>query len=357
MKNTPLIIIIAAVIISCGRAGSQDEPKVISAEYFLNDSLFISEIARSEEVVTLAESETAIISRVAKVARLDDRFIVCAEGDIGGEMYIFSQSGRPLRRIGVTGRGPEEIGRFRSCIYNESRNTIEVSDAMKRLVHVYDTTGNYISNISFEVSPDDFAATGDGRYLLYMLTSFNSPDSGRLYPGIYLFGSDGEFINPVYSHDRENYQIHSPKCFMGIHPGASWLTAFDDDIYRFDADTAIRVMSIDFGEKTWPAEKREAFKLFDPFPYEYIYLKGSPLETRRYISFHAVYFDYRRMGIALIDKKEMTCRIYPGIINDFSGGPVTLVGSSETEFYGISTRITESANPDQVIELRIFKTR
>jgi len=354
MKKALLFTGFTFIIASCGPTGRNDESGFVRAEYFYNDSLAVSEIARTERIVTIRESDTLIIGRIAEVSRLDDRFLILAEVEKGSPLLIFSQSGRPLRRVGIRGRGPQEIERFRSHTYNVSGNTIEIFDSAKKMVHVYDTTGKYISGIPFGISPDDFSVTADGRYLLYMLTTFTMEGHDKMFPGVYLFGADGEYIKPLFSLNRPNYHIHSSECFMGIQP-VSWLTAFDDNVYSFDGDTAKKVMEIDFAERAWPAQEREALRLFDQPPFDYIFMKAYPIETKRYISFVAFFLNDKKYGSAIIDKKEMTCRMYPGIKNDISGGSVSFVGSSDSELYSATTRVI--GNTDQVTELHIFRTR
>jgi len=359
MKKSMLI---AAMVIfavsSCKNPGLHGDTGVIVARYMLPDSMRLSQFIESTRIITLQESSEIMISDIRTAAQLDDRFIVWLRNETGYAFCIFSNTGTFVRRIGTLGQGPQEIGRPQSFVYNKVANTIEILDNYQKRVHVFDTTGTYLREFRFEIFPDDFSVLEDGNYVLHLpLINEDANDSLVIYPGAHKFGTDGSYIKPMFTINRNNqFHITGSNAFLGIHQGASLMSSLDFNFYRFTSDTAVADFAIDFGSKAWPEDMRLKASPMEPLPTEYVFTRVFGYETSRYYFFLAMFPEPNIPGFSIADKREMNCLIYNDIYNDVTDHKIRIVGSTGEEFIGYASVINADGS-DQEIQLHLFKTK
>ncbi|MBE0674992.1 MAG: 6-bladed beta-propeller [Bacteroidales bacterium] len=359
MKKQLLPLLIVPLLWNCQR-DAQQESGILVAEYFVNDSLRLSEFIESESHFQLSLPEELPISAVRKVVPLDDRYLMQVQASRVTKLMIFSKTGVFIRAIGNNGSGPEEIGDMVSFLYNEQDNTIEVLDRGNNTIHIYDTTGLYIARGKPEVLPIDFMVSKEGSYIYYLPTGGKSETSDSiLFPGIYLFDGDGRYIQQLARASFDNkFHVYGTPSFFGDKNNPFLITDYDDNLYQIDGDSVRIRYYIDFGEKKVPREVREgSFTNPATNTFDYVMIKGDPVSAGRYIQFQAAFIEVQKSGFALIDLKEETCKIYQKLYDDISGTSIKLIGGNGSNFYGMSRSIDQGPDPDEVIMIHILKAK
>jgi hypothetical protein len=359
MKRVLILLLIIINLSYCQREATK-ETGVLTTEFFIADSLRLSEFIESTSHFQLNLPAEFPITGVRKIVPLDDRYLVLIQASRTIRLLVFSKTGAYLRHIGNPGSGPEEIGQPVAFLFNERDNTIEILDRQKKTIHILDTTGVYISDRKPDALPDDFILSSRGDYLFYLPVGgkLNTNDS-TLYPGIYLFSNKGQYLRHLSLAPFNNqFQVFGSSSFFGDLREPYIMTTYDDYLYQFDGDSIHARYYLDFGMKGLSKDDREKVNS-PPFnlSFDHIAFKGNSFATKRYILFWAAFIGPNETGVTLADLEENSCRMYKKIHNDISSGEISIVGSSDNYFYGSSKTIIDGPNPEEVNLMHIMKAR
>ena len=113
---------------------------------FMTSQVFSEQIKLSLDL-EIKEPENIIFNRLNDIAT-DSRNNIYILDDKGKMIYVFSEEGRFLRKIGRPGQGPGEFERPCS-IYIDSKNVIYILDEQNRRVEIFDSKTNHIKSIKF----------------------------------------------------------------------------------------------------------------------------------------------------------------------------------------------------------------
>jgi hypothetical protein len=359
MKRSLLLLLIVSGLSYCQREATK-EPVILTTEFFVTDSLFLSEFIESSSQFQLNLPAEFPISGVRKIVPLDDRYLVLVQAARVIRLLVFRKTGEFIRQVGVPGSGPQEIGSLAAFLYNERDNTIEILDRQKKTIHILDTTGVYITARKPDAWPDDFSLTSQGDYLFYLPVGGTlSTNDSTLYPGIYLFSSKGKYITHLSLAPFDNqFQVFGSSSFFGDQIEPYIMTTYDDYLYQFDGDSIRVKYFIDFGEKSLTQEDREANN--SPsinLSFDHIAFKGNSFATKRYILFWAAFIGPNETGIALADLEKNSCRMYKKIHNDITSGEIAIVGSSDNYFYATTKTIVDGPNPEEITHIHILTAK
>lgn len=117
----------------------------------------MSEIFKDVELISLESGPDSYI-RHATNLDIGNKYILVNGSNHNNQylVYLFSRSGKFLRRIGKIGKGPGEYIEPRAIALNEEVSRIIVSDGPKRTLMIYDLDGNLLNKKSIK----DVAKTG-----------------------------------------------------------------------------------------------------------------------------------------------------------------------------------------------------
>jgi hypothetical protein len=157
------------LILTCGYAYGQnttkDKPFTITLNTNLSNSkeIGLKEIAENIEYIKLEFLPESVLGRIQRLVATEKYFFVFDNRDISQ----FSRSGKYIRKIGKSGRGPGEYPALRDFAVDESTQHLFVLGNFIRQIFVYDFNGNYVKGIKLnEEERETIDITEDGLIVL-----------------------------------------------------------------------------------------------------------------------------------------------------------------------------------------------
>jgi hypothetical protein len=156
-----------------------------------NTQAAYSQFFKAAKLVKLETNPGCLISNVSELKTDTDRiFIYDARL---GSVFIFTNNGHFLVRIGVIGKGPGEMITPRGFTLDKKLKQIELLDFSGRKILQYDYNGNYIKSQD-AVFTLSFEKIKDSNYIGY---SYGGPfaDKGKpIQSDLAIFNANGQFI-------------------------------------------------------------------------------------------------------------------------------------------------------------------
>ena len=167
MKNIVGILILIAVLISCGSRSKLNEDKeacVFKVEVEKALPIDVKSEIDSFRFLILETSDSLQIGRISKILFHDDKMIITDA--ITNNLYIFNRNGKLLNKISNIGNGPGEYVRIDDVLIDNVLKYIVVLDGIQKKMITYSMTGKYINEFTFQTehAPMHFGQINEDLY-------------------------------------------------------------------------------------------------------------------------------------------------------------------------------------------------
>ena len=167
MKNIVGILILIAVLISCGSRSKLNEDKktcVFKVEVEKALPIDVKSEIDSFRFLILETSDSLQIGRISKILFHDDKMIITDA--ITNNLYIFNRNGKLLNKISNIGNGPGEYVRIDDVIIDYVLKYIVVLDGIQKKMITYSMAGKYINEFTFQTehAPMHFGQINEDLY-------------------------------------------------------------------------------------------------------------------------------------------------------------------------------------------------
>ena len=172
MKNIVGILILIAVLISCGSRSKLNEDKktcVFKVEVEKLLPIDVKSEIDSFRFLILETSDSLQIGRISKILFHDDKMIITDA--ITNNLYIFNRNGKLLNKISNIGNGPGEYVRIDDVLIDNVLKYIVVLDGIQKKMITYSMAGKYINEFTFQTehAPMHFGQINEDLYAFDIL--------------------------------------------------------------------------------------------------------------------------------------------------------------------------------------------
>jgi len=242
-----LSLLVFAVAVSCTSTPTRNEAEAsiyITLDPSKQEKVLLSSIIDSSYLVKLETTEDNLISRIEKIYRIDDKYIVYDSKS--NQIFIFDTTGKYLNKISKIGRGPGEYVVINSMMFDSANQTIIVYDgaAFKMLFYSLDgelkkeVTGFQEGKIKREVFN-----LPDGNFLCY---SFDLPtkETGVEGSGLWEVDGSGKYLRTIFNCDEIYPLVHGSGYFTPLSDGRVMLRdAMTGDLSYYKEGTLEKFIS------------------------------------------------------------------------------------------------------------------
>ena len=347
MKEILLLTVLFITMVSCANRDSIEDSSSnnIVASYRSNDTLFLENIIDSSKVIQLEVTNESVIGDMIRVTRVSGGYLIY--GSIAEErgLFMFSDIGRFIGKIGAVGRGPGEYVALTSYVYDEASGIVHIYDQTQRSIFKYKLDGSFVGKLNLDLIIEDFTISRNGNYILYGSFGSTNPNTGEKLPrGVYLANKNGKYLSTIYGIDEDDkYQFFNQLFFTRSEINSNLLSSFDDNIYSFEDDSMIRKYGVDYGKRALSSDNRVNSELPNLLG-EFIFAKAMPSENDRYVFFWAFVSGGNKTLVCLLDKKEQTCNLFDVVAGTIKEYRSIIIGGSEKEFYAILKKDPRRSN-------------
>lgn len=299
-----------------------------------NENIYILDAGRNEIAVGLG---TGQIEKVIPFGRSDGFLIGYAStfaydqsnnlffifDQLSSEVLVFDQNGNFLRSFGSFGDGAGQITRGGDILFDQ-RGYIYVVDRFQNRVVVFQTPGDFVTNIDFSeidrpglANPTGLALDANG--VLYIASTER--------PGIEMFLLDGNgspteliSVEPIYPAIDDTVSSTALKLVAKVRPGnyTGTIAGVDFELYASD-DISLpiaKAMTVETGhENNAPDESRDLIALW--YPDEILEMNSTFLWRVRVTGedFVGEWTSYRQFSTSLIPARFELEQNYPNPFN------------------------------------------
>jgi hypothetical protein len=231
----------------------------------------VSEVFSSVEFIKLETPKESLLTYPVDFQIVDD-YIIIFDGTL--KVYMYTKTGKFVRQIGKTGRGPGEYSQLTDVFVDKENHLIEILEDFKRRILVYDFNGNFIKE-NIGLVAKSFGKDKKGNYLFfseyYGLYGKNVTDplntqvllANSTGTVLSTFEKDfvpmGKFIAPVNASCIKEF---AGELIFNPHRSCT--------IYRLADESLLPYYQIDFGEKNVPKKYLLAGEELEKETYKYL---------------------------------------------------------------------------------------
>lgn len=136
-----------------------------------DNKLLYSKVFNSYKIIPLETKESCLIGQIDQIHIANDELYIL-DSRSAKSLFVFTKTGKYIRKIGKLGRGPGEYISPGTFKINDKRKEIYILDRAYQVIYRYDYTGRYLGNI--KVTGDraaDFIVNNQNQ--LYLNLVFN----------------------------------------------------------------------------------------------------------------------------------------------------------------------------------------
>jgi len=252
-----LILFLSCIIFPKANAQSQTITLDISK---FDKSILFSDIVSDIKYIPLETNEDCYLNSPTQIL-FDDSLIFFQDRE-HDEIFVFYLSGQFLNKVGVRGRGPNEILQYGDFHLDKTHDRIEIHDQGSNSLLVHDYKGKFISKskLPWAVS---FDKTDKGDYLLYSgyPVRFLDSESKPLDSPIILLNEKGQITNTFNSEFKPFGQraigIHSNTAISSYKDTLIFCPNRSNIIYHFIDNHLQPRFILDFGRRNLPEKYYE----------------------------------------------------------------------------------------------------
>jgi len=226
-----LTLVFIPMILNCT---SDHSLKTIRIHEKSNIKVTYSQIFKTVKLIKLETNPDCFISNIATLKVDDDRIFVF---DVWlGIVFIFSQDGHFIDKIGRKGKGPGEMITPRGFTLDKLNKQIEILDASGKKMFIFDYNGNYIKTYN-SVFVLGFEKLTNSSYIGY---SYNGPFFGEgehILSELAIFDSKGRIskeFKDIRTIPRSVSMITHSNLFLEKNGNAFIVPIFENSLFRVD---------------------------------------------------------------------------------------------------------------------------
>lgn len=141
-SSNPLVVVLLICLASCQSEYSNDSLPVIDP-VASSHKFDILDYVESLEYIPLKENEAALLSKVVKMVKTPDQYIVkCHQRSA---LFFYDLNGNFIKKLVATGEGPFQFSNLMDIAYDEYANRIFLLDFEEKKILTYDLNQNTIT--------------------------------------------------------------------------------------------------------------------------------------------------------------------------------------------------------------------
>ena len=312
MKSLFLILSIF-LLFSCGsnQLSKSNEGERLDFKNTISESMKLSLIVDSVELVPLETKDDFLISGITKMRYADGKFFILDRNQ--KSIFVFDKKGKPVFKINNYGKGPNEYLNIRGFDINEKTKQLVFKTFPNRLYY-YDFDGKLIKEENIDIDAFDIAISDDA---LIFDTGYltNIFENERLkYWFLVKSISDNQYkgYKPFIFEEMGDVRRTYQQCRYLIHNGDEVLffEPFSNIVYSILGDKVSVKYFFDFGDKNIPDDFFSQYNDFEKSLARlddgcYNYAFNSLWENNDYLSFN---YEYASNSYAVCyDKNKKIC--------------------------------------------------
>ncbi|ADY50872.1 hypothetical protein Pedsa_0287 [Pseudopedobacter saltans DSM 12145] len=279
MKIVSLFCSIILVAVSCNKL--EKKHIAISSEYqnikvnLENDSIIkFSDIIKSSFFLKLETKNDALIGNIDKLV-FDSGKIFIADKDIAEAIFIYSDSGKFLKKIDGKGQAPGEFLEIRDFTLDTVNKYLYVLDLQGRKVNVYNYEGEFLRSNPMPFLFSAFAYINSNIFAMSTATAYNKQNPKINNHYLVTAELSGKIVSaefPFNNKERDfTYFNAAPLRTFGSK--VLFYPRYSNTIYEVGNNSTKLLYSLDFNGKGIPSEERETLndvnflKLQDSYSY------------------------------------------------------------------------------------------
>lgn len=142
-------------------------------EYTKYKPLLLDELIDSIYYIKLETSDLVSLEAIDKVLFIEDKIVVYDKKKKRG-LYLFSDKGKFLTRIGNFGKGPKEYLGINDVAINKTKKNIVLLDDYGKSIIYYDFNGKFIKRNKLYYYSTDISILDDGSFVFFQMEGINA---------------------------------------------------------------------------------------------------------------------------------------------------------------------------------------
>ena len=230
-----------------GIVNVDDSTKIIKiGEINENQIIKFSDIYNTINFVRLETKDECLIGRIDKIVATRDKFVIL-DTSSAKMVFVFSNNGTFLNKIGSNGRGPLDYDEPNDIAYDEQRDELLVLCHNRQTILKFKLDGTFIEKIFIEWWVNSMHIV-ENNYLLYLNNRIQP--NGKKHPyNIIIINKDGKDLKHLLPIDEETSDLYPPKStFSDFNTEIIFSTYYFNKVYKLeDNDIKIKYL-LDFGK-------------------------------------------------------------------------------------------------------------
>lgn len=142
-----------------------------------NEALILNDLIDSSYYIKLGQADQVSIEAIDKIVFAGDNIIIIDKQKMKG-LYLFSDNGSFLGRIGNFGKGPNEYLSASDVAVDRSSGDIVVLDQFGKKLLYFDTDGEFLKEMPINFFAKDLSVLDESRCVFYQLNGVNDKLKG-----------------------------------------------------------------------------------------------------------------------------------------------------------------------------------
>ncbi len=171
---------IAMIFISCNRKinkNNEIEKNISIININKTDKLQTSHLIDSILYIPLETHSSALLTNIDKILHSDNKFFILDQINRNG-VFIFSDKGNFIRKIGHKGRGPKEFVQLSN--FDVYDNKVYIYDNSTMQIKVFNFQGEFIEGFKIDNNQYDFSIVDSSKIIQYWVNSYETKIYDRL---------------------------------------------------------------------------------------------------------------------------------------------------------------------------------
>ena len=258
-KKNGLIIILFVIIFGCSNEKdsyiSDDKLSVITIDLYNKSDLDIHQLVSELSFIPLETSDEFVIGNIDKLLYFDNKYIIADRTT--HNIFVFSDSGKFISKIGSQGKGPFEYLTLRDIAINTTDSSLNVLAGTNPVrIIKYSLDNEHISDFKLSNLNADKFTLSCNNFILY-----NSyPTHKNSGYSLTIVDNDGDIISQYlpFNHYTDTYYDYCN--FYSYNNYKHFNMLLDYNIYRISPQNIVsKCYYFDFGELKLPEEVKNTY--------------------------------------------------------------------------------------------------
>ncbi len=261
MKINKVVLIFFIICLACDRRNESEKRSIydtteIIVHDFLNaKGVLYSQLFDSIKFVKLETKPEALIGRIDKIIYYKSKYFILDQLQ-SKSVFVFSEEGKFIRKIGKTGKGPGEYDEPNDIAIDPSSDRILIYVNNSKCILSYNITGEFYEKIDLEYWIKSFSILDEKNLALYLDYTENANVSQNSQYNLLLINRKGKILNKEFKFEKGIDFGKGGFYFFNRTPNRLLVSpSYSNTIYEIGKDLVKPVYFIDFGKNTIPKEQ------------------------------------------------------------------------------------------------------